>query len=104
MFRGSRGLAKDSSDQLFGLIQRADIGIRWWREARRTPRPPSAAGREDFSQDQLGKGPHAKLERASSIESSKAEVASLMRCGGQERRAKETLGRAKQDQRMVVSI
>ena len=102
MFRGNRGLAKDSSNQLFGLIQSADIDSRCMDS---TPRPPSAAGREAFSQEPLEKGPPpAKSERASSIELSNADVASLTRCGEQKRRAKETLGKAKQNRRMVVSI
>ena len=53
MFRCSRSLAKDSSDQLSGLIQRANKAAGAWKEACQTLRPPSAAGREAFSQDVL---------------------------------------------------
>ena len=73
------------------------------KEARLMFSPPRELGREAFSQAHSGRGPPARSDRASNMTLSKTTVACWVWLGGLVRRAKATLGRARQDQRRVVS-
>ena len=64
-----------------------------WREASRMVRPPRELGKVAFSQTQSDKGAPTRSVTACLIAWSKAAVAPMILLGGQERRAKATLGR-----------
>ena len=66
--------------------------------------PPRELRSEAFCHGHSERGQPVKSDRATRMTSSKAAVASLMCHGGQERREKATLGRARHERRRIVSI
>ena len=66
--------------------------------------PPRELGREAFNRAHSGRGPSARSDKASNMALSKTTEACWVWLGGLVRRAKATLGRARQDRRRVASI